>query len=283
MSSSDENPGPVAESADAGATARIAIVIPAKDEETRIASTVRSAKALPGVSLIVVVDDGSQDKTKKVARDAGAVAVRHTVNRGKASAMETGANVVAMHEAEGAEPYILLFLDADLGESAADAAPLIEPVVQGIADCTVAVLPKQKGAGGRGFVKNLSRRAIYNLTGWKPVAPLSGQRCMTREAYTAALPLAPGWGVETAMTIAILRARLTIQEVACDLGHRATGNNLSGHMHRLSQYIDVWKTVMRLKTKQVARIGVVKAMRHPSIKGKPTQSVDFEPYRMAPR
>lgn len=264
-------------------TPPVAVVIPAKDEETTIASTVRSAKALPGVKLIVVVDDGSHDNTKNVARAAGAVGIRHTVNRGKASAMETGANVVSMHEPEGAEPYLLLFLDADLGESSAEAAPLIEPVATGKADCTIAVLPPQKGAGGRGFVKNLSRRAIYHFTGWKPVAPLSGQRCLTREAYLAAVPLAEGWGVETAMTIAILRRRLTIQEVPCEFGHRVSTNSVRGQIHRFHQFVDVWKTVIALKTKQIGRIGILKALRHPSIKGKPEPSVDYEPFRMAPK
>ncbi|MDR4156867.1 glycosyltransferase, partial [Bacillus cereus] len=94
-------------------TRKVAVVIPAKDEQDRIAGTVRACKAIPGVDLIVVVDDGSSDDTQQVACHAGAATVRHTVNRGKASAMETGANIVAMHDAEGAEPHLLLFIDAD--------------------------------------------------------------------------------------------------------------------------------------------------------------------------
>lgn len=69
---------------------RVAVVIPAKDEARRIAQTVRAAKAIPHVDLVLVVDDGSEDNTQDVARDAGAVVVRHSHNRGKAAAMETG-------------------------------------------------------------------------------------------------------------------------------------------------------------------------------------------------
>ena len=75
---------------------RVAVVIPAKDEARRIAATVRAAKAIPHVDMVLVVDDGSEDNTQDVAREAGAVVVRHSHNRGKAAAMETGAAVIAM-------------------------------------------------------------------------------------------------------------------------------------------------------------------------------------------
>ena len=80
---------------------RVAVVIPAKDEVDRIATTIRACRAIPHVDLVLVVDDGSEDGTQHAARNAGAVVVRHSVNRGKASAMETGSSVVAMRDIEG--------------------------------------------------------------------------------------------------------------------------------------------------------------------------------------
>ena len=220
-------------------SAHVAVVIPAMDEVDLIASTIRSARAIPHVDLIVVVDDGSTDDTQSAARAAGATVVRHPVNRGKASAIETGASVVAMRDAEGRQPRLLMFIDADLGETAVQTAPLVDPVADGTVDCTVAVLPKQAGAGGHGLVTRLSRKAISNMSGWSPTQPLSGQRCMTRDAYETARPLARGWGVETAMTIDMLVAGKTIQEIPCDLQHRPTGNDFSGQLHRAAQYRDV--------------------------------------------
>ena len=114
---------------------RVAVVIPAKDESRRIAATVRAARAIPHVDLVLVVDDGSEDGTQHVARDAGAVVVRHSHNRGKAAAMETGAAVVAMRDVEDGPARLLLFIDGDLGESAVNAAPLVPPVLDGEADC----------------------------------------------------------------------------------------------------------------------------------------------------
>ncbi|ACQ78639.1 glycosyl transferase family 2 [Beutenbergia cavernae DSM 12333] len=218
---------------------RVAVVIPAKDESQRIAATVRAARAIPHVDLVLVVDDGSEDDTQHVARAAGAVVVRHSHNRGKASAMETGAAVVAMRDVEGGPPRLLLFIDADLGETAVNTAPLVPPVLAGRADLSVAVLPRQPGAGGRGIVTGLARRAIQRASGWSPKQPLSGQRCLTREAFEAATPLARGWGVETGMTLDLLAQGFRIVEVPCDLRHRPSGNDLAGQMHRAAQYRDI--------------------------------------------
>ncbi|WP_418278042.1 glycosyltransferase family 2 protein [Isoptericola jiangsuensis] len=222
---------------------RVAVIIPAKDESERIAATVRSARAIPHVDLVLVVDDGSDDDTQHVARDAGAVVVRHSHNRGKAAAMETGAAVAAMRDVDGRAARLLLFIDGDLGDTAVNTAPLVGPVREGVADVAIALLPKQRGAGGRGIVVGAARRSIHNLTGWSPTQPLSGMRCLTREAFEAATPLARGWGVETGMTIDLLRAGYVAVEVPCDLRHRASSNDLKGQLHRAGQYRDVMLAV----------------------------------------
>jgi glycosyltransferase involved in cell wall biosynthesis len=119
----------------------VAVVIPALNEADRISATVTAALGLPAVALVVVVDDGSKDATATAARRAGAVVTRHARNRGKGAALETGAEAVRLlDQREQREPARhLLFLDADLGGTAALAGPLIEPVVAGAADMTIAV------------------------------------------------------------------------------------------------------------------------------------------------
>jgi hypothetical protein len=89
-------------------------------------------------------------------------------------------------------------------------------------------------------VVRLARGGIARATGFTPRAPLSGQRCLTREAYEAATPLARGWGVETGMTIDLLRQGFTGVEVECDLRHRPSGKTARGAAHRAAQYRDVW-------------------------------------------
>src|SRR5258707_14521902 len=94
----------------------VAVVIPARNESDRIGATVKAAAGLPGVDIVVVVDDGSTDGTATEAQNAGASVLRHARNRGKAAAMETGAEAVRPLEGrqDRARPPHLLVLDGDL-------------------------------------------------------------------------------------------------------------------------------------------------------------------------
>ena len=216
---------------------RVAAVIPAHDEARRIAATIRAVRAIPSVDLVLVVDDGSVDETQHVAREAGAVVVRHSHNRGRAAALETGAAVVAMRDVPGRPPRSLLLLAADLAEAAVVVAPLVPPVLAGEADMTVALLPPMPT--GRGIVVRAAGRAIAQLTGWTPGAPLSPLRCLTRAAYEAATPLAHGAGVEPAMTIDLLRAGFRVLEVPVELRHHPSGGALRNQARRFAGARDV--------------------------------------------
>ena len=219
----------------------VAVVIPAYNEAERIGETVAAALALPGVDAVVVASDGSTDATVRVARDAGATVWRTRRNQGKAAAMLAGAEAVRTLDQwrQADAPRHLLFLDADLGKTAANAGPLIEPVAAGEADMTIAVFANRVKLGGHGFVVRLSGAGIRRATGWTPAQPLNGQRCLTRAAFDAACPLARGFGVETAMTIDLKRKGLRVLEVEVDMAHRATGGDLSGQFHRARQFLDV--------------------------------------------
>ncbi|GAA2622528.1 hypothetical protein GCM10010411_68240 [Actinomadura fulvescens] len=231
------------------------MIIPAKDESERIATTVKAALELPGADLVVVVDDGSADGTGQAARAAGARVVRHSRNRGKGAAMESGAEAVRLLDEGRDQPRHLLFLDADLAETARDAAPLVEPVRAGEADMTIAVFTSTVKLGGHGFVIRLSRDGIRRATGWVATAPLNGQRCLTRAAFEAGRPLAAGFGVETALTIDLLRQGFRVREVEVPLTHRATGTDWRSQLHRARQFRDVARALAVRDPAVVARAG----------------------------
>jgi Glycosyl transferase family 2 len=223
------------------ASGEVAVVIPAWNEADRIQATVTAAIGIPGVALVIVVDDGSKDGTAAAARHAGAVVTRHARNRGKGAALETGAEAAAIldQREHRDRPRHLLFLDADLAGTAALAGPLTEPVLAGRTDMTIAVFAATVKLGGHGLVVGLSGAGVRRATGWQPAQPLNGQRCLTRAAFEAARPLAHGWGVETGLTIDLLRKGMRVTEVEVELAHRATGTGIRAQLHRAHQLTDV--------------------------------------------
>jgi glycosyltransferase involved in cell wall biosynthesis len=240
----------------------VAAIIAAKDEADRITATVRAVRRIACVDRVIVVDDGSSDATARLAGEAGAVVIGHARNRGKAAAMTTGARAAAdldlRDPAASGRARELLFIDADLADSAVNMAVLVAPVAAGQVDMTIAVLPPQTASGGHGFVVRLARNGIERLAGWTPAQPLSGMRCLSRAAFEAASPLARGWGVEVGLTIDVLGAGLRVREVPCDLTHRVSGSDWRGQVHRAQQYRDVW---LALAVRRVRAIPIVRWVR----------------------
>lgn len=216
----------------------LCVLIPAFNEADRVAATVAASLALPWVTEVLVVNDGSTDATVEVAEQAGARVVTLPQNGGKAAALTAG-----LHATQA--PFLLL-LDADLGDTAHEAQKLIVPVIAGEADMTVATFPVIPGrGGGMGLVLRLARWGILRETGKALQAPLSGQRCLRREVLEAALPLASGFGIETGLNLSALKAGWRILEVPTTMDHRVTQNDWHGRLHRARQLRDVAKALFR--------------------------------------
>jgi glycosyltransferase involved in cell wall biosynthesis len=103
------------------------VVIPARDEESTVAGVVRAARGASGVGRVVVVDDGSSDRTAEAAAAAGATVVRAAAPGEPGSKARALARGVA-----AAEARVLVFFDADI----LDVQPvhfeaLAEPVLAG--------------------------------------------------------------------------------------------------------------------------------------------------------
>jgi hypothetical protein len=198
-----------------------AVLVAARDEESRIARTVESLRvAFPGAEVIVA-DDGSRDGTAEAAERAGARVLRLPA-RGKGQALTVG---------ERAAPAgRLLLVDADLeGDLARLAAA--------DGDLSIAVFAERRG-GGFGIAKRAGRTLVRGLSGFAPREPLSGQRAVSEAAREASFPLAAGFGCEVRMTIDVVQAGLRVSELELPLRHRATGRDAAGFAHRARQLLD---------------------------------------------
>lgn len=104
--------------------------IPAFDEEASIARVVLSARKY--VDRVLVCDDGSFDMTSEIAKELGAIVVRHDRNRGKGQAIKT-----LFEEAGKLDADILVVLDADGQHDPSEIPKLIEPILVAKADLVV--------------------------------------------------------------------------------------------------------------------------------------------------
>lgn len=218
----------------------ISVIIPAYNEEKRIVNTLLAVKGISQIQNILVMDDGSKDHTfLKASSVQGIEVVRKEVNEGKGKALYEGIERVI----EDAD--IIVFADADLEESAKDIEKLIIPIIEDVADVTIAKFPSAKKKGGFGLVKKLAKTGVYINTGRQLDTVLSGQRAFKKEVIQHINHSYTGYGVELGMTIDILNNGYRIQEIEVNMHHNETGRDLSGFIHRGRQFFQILRVLIK--------------------------------------
>jgi glycosyltransferase involved in cell wall biosynthesis len=106
---------------------KVIAVIPAWHEQGRVGKSVQAIQ--PHVDAVFVVDDGSRDETAQEAVAAGAVVLRHSLNRGQGAALKTG-TLAALRD--GAD--IVVHFDADGQHDPQDVSSMIDLIKRGDAD-----------------------------------------------------------------------------------------------------------------------------------------------------
>jgi glycosyltransferase involved in cell wall biosynthesis len=182
----------------------VSVVIPAFDEEGSIAAVVESVRRFSWREILVV-DDGSTDRTAEQAGAAGARVVRHPYNKGNGAAVKTG-----IREAKG---DVLLFLDADGQHDPEEALRLVEPI--GVYDMVIGA----RSARDQTFVRALGNAVFQALASWltgRQIPDLtSGFRAARRDRMLEILPLLPNrFSYPTTSCLAFLKAGLNVSFVA---------------------------------------------------------------------
>ena len=104
---------------------RVSFLIPAYNEEATIGEVLERIGALGLDAQVVVVDDGSTDRTAEIAEQHGATVIRQA-NAGKGAAIRTAIGAI--------DGEIAVIQDADMEYDPAEVPELIEPIVRGVAD-----------------------------------------------------------------------------------------------------------------------------------------------------
>lgn len=212
----------------------VSIIIPAYNEEDRIKNTINGIINIDSIDEIIVIDDGSSDKTFEAVKEFEKVkAYKLDRNKGKGYALNYGMQKV------DSSADVIGFLDADLGDSSKEIEKLIMPVLNKECDVSVAKFPPAKKKGGMGIVKKLAKNGVKFYSGKELDSTLSGQRIFKKEVLDIFTKIPFGYGVEVGMTIDILRKGFTVKEVLVDMTHNETGRNLKGFIHRGKQFYHI--------------------------------------------
>ncbi len=109
---------------------RLVVIIPAYNEEKNISQVISGVKKY--TDNIIVIDDGSKDKTYQIALKNGAKVYRHLINRGLGGALGTGIKAALL---EGAD--IIVTLDADGQHDPEEIPKLLKPIISREADIVI--------------------------------------------------------------------------------------------------------------------------------------------------
>src|SRR5436309_2096571 len=197
----------------------VSVIIPALDEEEPIAGVVRECFATGVPDEVIVVDNGSSDRTAERAREAGARVV--TAPRGYGRACAAGVSAVSP------ECEIVVFLDGDGSDVPSFMNELVNPIVRGTHDFVIGSRTRgQREPGSMNFQQIFAGR----LAGWL-MSILYGVRytdmCPFRAIRSDALEKLSmkeetyGWNLEMQMKAA--RLGLRILEVPVNHRRRAGG------------------------------------------------------------
>jgi glycosyltransferase involved in cell wall biosynthesis len=194
--------------------AAICAVIAAYNEERHIARVVLGTRR--HVPDVVVIDDGSIDRTGEEARTAGATVIRHDRNMGKGCALRTGlAHVLA-------RPFShVLFLDADLQHDPDEIPKLLDAAARGAGDFVLGEREFLKGAmpAPRFYSNVIGSRALSWFIGADVVDSQSGFRLIRSDLLRRATLTGRGYEIETEMLIKLTRAGARLDRVTISRLH----------------------------------------------------------------
>lgn len=232
---------------------KVVAVIPVYNEESFIENTIENIKKIDIIDEIIVVDDGSTDRTQEIVKRLDVTFIRLEKNRGKGFAISTAIN--------NSNFDYLVLIDGDLGRTSDEVMKLILPAINREADVIIARFQKPKKKGGFGLVKKLANKGVYYYTGKNITSTLSGQRVYSREVVDSIAYIPNRFGVEVAMTVETLRRGFTIKEVDVQMAHRETERNLEGFIHRGKQFFNILITLIILAFRRWAN----ESFKHSSI------------------
>ena len=210
----------------------LSVVIPAFNEERGIGATLDELKAvlksMAGSSEIILVDDGSSDRTAAIALAKGVKVISHSTNRGYGAALAAGFSA--------AKGRVLACLDADGTYPPSELPKLYAALRKSGAEMVVGSRMAGKNEG-MPLLRKFGNRILSNFASFMlgvRVSDLSsGMRVLPKETLQKLLPLSHELDFTVNMTLEAASQKMLVVEVPIDYRHRAGESKLSASRHGL--------------------------------------------------
>jgi glycosyltransferase involved in cell wall biosynthesis len=210
----------------------ICALIAAFNEEETIAAVVAGVR--PCASEVVVVDDGSIDRTAELAAEAGATVIRHEQNQGKGCALRTG-----LARALAGPATHVLFIDGDLQHDPQDAPRLLEAADRTGCDMVIAERAFTKGQmpTARFYSNRIGSRILSSFIGTEVADSQSGFRLVRADRLRRLTLTATGYEIETEMLIKLTRGGASLCRISIPARYH-------GAKSKLRSFRDTFRTCM---------------------------------------
>jgi len=193
----------------------ISVVLTAYNEERPIRGLLAAMPTmLRGHDVeVLVVDDGSTDRTSDVARSFGCVVIRFEENRGKGAAMRSG-----LESLRNSPSDAIVLMDSDGQHDPGAIEDLVDPILEGEADVVVGsryLATTRRGSApfNRYLVRSVTVAVIHCVLGIKVSDPYSGFRALTPSAAKVLKFRGDRYECELEMIFSAYRSRLRVEEM----------------------------------------------------------------------
>jgi len=216
--------------------ANVVAIIPAYNEEKALADVI--GKTLDYVDEVIVVDDGSSDKTSEVAIEAGARVIKHSVNLGKGEALKSGFKAID-------DDSIIITIDGDGQHNPNEIPDLVRPIIEDGADLVNGSRymngPEENTPAYRRVGQKVLDIATNISAGTKVTDSQSGFRAFSSKSKNVFRFKDTGFGIESEMLVDAAEAGLKIVEVPITVRYDLDGSTKDPITHGVGVLFNITK------------------------------------------